>query len=187
MMISIVLTEAKFTDVVLELTNKVYHDKLWNYQKYPTFTLHDSKNNKYTYKFNLKLEDTALGESLMYQRNFDKVPFCKPFLFVCTVHMCRHNILQKNLYMANLSSMRFHFLEAENDIDIIAKHKGIINRLDHKEALLFAGEIYKTKDELIYNLMTGSLRDNMFKNNDNIVIHNNMKRSKNTIAIYFIK
>jgi hypothetical protein len=166
-------TKYEHTNVVLELNDKHKHSKLQNYQKYKTFHLEEPNTNKiWTYKFELKLEDTSLGESLMYQKDFSNLPTNKPFLFVATIHTCKHNLKCKkpiHLYEANKNNIKFHFLSAENDIDIISKHKGIICRLKEKDLLFFAGEVYKTDETIIYNLQSGCLRNSMFKNNENLV------------------
>jgi hypothetical protein len=126
----------KYSNVVLELNDKYKHDKLKNYQKYKKFDLTDPTTNKtWTYKFELKLEDTSIGELLMYQKDFSNLPLNKPFLYVATIHTCKHNLKCKkpiSLYIADENNIKFHFLDAENDIDVISKHKGIFCKLKEK-------------------------------------------------------
>lgn len=171
-----------FTNVVLQFNNKSKHTKLLDYQKYRSFKVKDDKGNRWNYKFEFKLEDTSHGEMFLYQTDCSQLELNKIYLFVCTTHICSHNVLPNKhakLHKIKLDNIKFHFLSSENNIDVIGKHKGIISKLQEKDLVIFGGEVYKTSNNLIYNIQSGALRKSMFLNNENLYIHKNKKNPEN--------
>jgi hypothetical protein len=177
----------ELSNVVLELTNKTDHDKLQKYQKNCRFRVEkDGKNIEFT--FDLKLSDTSLGECLLYQNDFSKLKNRTIYLFVCTVHVCKHTLFRTSpatIHKADKTS--WHFLETDSKVDVVTKHKGIIQQLSTADLLLFAGEIYKEDDKFIYNIQSGCLRDMMFKNDENLYLYHERKKKIKPNCNYFYK
>jgi hypothetical protein len=161
----------EYTDVILHLNTLQSHGKLLDYQKKPKFKVTNKNGKEYLYKFNLTLKDTNMGECLMMQKDFKNIKTNTIYLFVCTALCDESNkLLQtpKDIYEVKESNIFLHFLSSPHNVDFIGKHKGIVQQLNTNHLLLFAGEIYKTEVSLIYNLQSGTLRKNMFKNNENL-------------------
>lgn len=181
----------EFTNVVLELTNKDDHDRLLRYQRFLSYHVAHPINQKlYNIKFDLDLSDTGLpvgGGDFYYQDNLDNLENKKIYLFVCSVHTCKHNIIPDNavtLYEANASNISWHFLCTNSKVDVVTKHKGIVQKLNNKDLLVFAGEMYIDKDKVVYNLQTGCLKEFIFKNNENIVYHEEKETVKTSCKRY---
>jgi hypothetical protein len=181
----------KYSDVILELTNKFEHEELHYDQQHRNIKLTDPRTNiTYNYKFNLTTSDTGLADTLMYQKDFSNIENNKVYLFVCTIHTCKHNMIKKHpikIYEANFKDIDWHFLYAHNHADIISKHKGLIEKIKEKDLILAAGEVYKTDDKLIYNLQTGSIKDSLLKNSENIKYHEEKEYAENPNCYMFYK
>lgn len=123
------------------------------------------KNKKSKYKFTFKLDITDVAKSSMwlFKKSFDF--FMDPqfddmtLLWVVTIRKPHHN--QKTIKVEDLD---WHYSTVETNKEITCKHKGIISKLSHSDALLAAGELY-VKDKVIYwNTSSGHLKRNMLHN-----------------------
>lgn len=165
-------TKFQCTDVVLHLNTRASHNKLLNYQRYPKFKVYNHRGVQWQYRFDLKLSDTNIGECVLNCTSFDDIKADTIYLYVVSVRVHTDNLLLDKplqIHSIDMSDVHTHILAAPHNVDFITKHKGIISQLPADELLLCAGEVLRKSDgTLIYNLQSGALRNNMFKNNENL-------------------
>lgn len=180
----------EYSNIVMELTHKSDHKKLTYNQKYRDIKVINPENNCiYNYQFNLSTSDTGLADSILYEKDFYKLEYNEVYLFVCTIQAYKNNIIKDHpvIYEAKKENIYWHFLNVDSNADIISKHKGLIEKIDDNDFILAAGEIYRTKEKLIYNLQTGCIKESMFRNSENIKYDLEKKCIENPNCYLFYK
>jgi hypothetical protein len=148
----------------LLLNRKGKYKELRDSQRYRNIIIRKPGSHKYKFEFELSVEDTALTEMYLYQKNFSQLPRNTVFLWVCSVRKKK----SKYASIINCDDLDWHFAVVETDKELNCKHKGIISKLKKSDLLLSAGEMYCTDTHIEWNNMTGALKKNMDLNEKNL-------------------
>jgi hypothetical protein len=144
----------------LLLTKKNKYTELRDPQRYRTVIIRKPGGHKYKFEFELSLEDTALTQMFLYQKNFTSLPKNTVLLWVCSIRKQK----SKKPEIFKISDLDWHFSVVETNQELNCKHKGIISKLQKNDLLLSAGEFYITADQILWNNVSGCLKKSMLLN-----------------------